>query len=350
VLVEPAEDTDPTVFDPIHLESDNRALLMDRIKEAGIVTDALRPRPLLEVIVPSSGERVETLVVLAQDREPEVSASLRLFQDRRGDVAPAARLLARIAGAKKVLLALPEPLVEEGIGLDVEILSLPAGYPESLEPLVALRAGGGAQVRVVSLECALAALEAVRDGKVQDRKALTVIGPEGKALCNYRVHLGTRLSDLLEHADLQPEERDKVVMGGAMRGFSQYALDAAVDAGVDAVMLTRSSSMVDWSDEPCINCGGCVYVCPVNLQVQLIGRYAEFGIFDRTEELGVFHCIECGLCASVCTARRPLVQFIRLAKDELRRKRADMERQRAEATVAEEEPTREEAESVVSAE
>ena len=34
----------------------------------------------------------------------------------------------------------------------------------------------------------------------------------------------------------------------------------------------------------------------------------------KTAELDIDQCFECGLCAAVCTARRPLLQYIRLAK------------------------------------
>jgi electron transport complex protein RnfC len=51
--------------------------------------------------------------------------------------------------------------------------------------------------------------------------------------------------------------------------------------------------------------------------VQLLGCYAEFELFDRTPKLDIDQCIECGLCASVCTGRRPLLQLIRLAKREV---------------------------------
>lgn len=328
VLVEPAAETSSKVFPPLDPERDEKALLMDRIKEAGVVTNSLRPIPLREKLWPDSGEKTETLVILAADREPEVSTALRLFRDRVQDVAPAARLLSRLADAKRAVLAVPSPLAEEGTDVcaqgGLDLLSIPPEYPQSLEPLVALRAEGDEGTCVVSLECALAALDAVREGKIQDRKILTVIGPRGEAMGNYSVMIGTRLEDLFMQVGMEAKHEDKVVVGGPMRGFAQYSLDVGVDAGVDALTVIEADTIPDWSDEPCVNCGGCVNVCPVNLQVQLIGRYAEFGLFDRAEDLGLFHCIECGLCAAMCTARRPLVQLIRLAKDEIAKKKAAM--------------------------
>ena len=44
-----------------------------------------------------------------------------------------------------------------------------------------------------------------------------------------------------------------------------------------------------------------------DLQVHQIARYSEFNLFDRTPGLGLADCIECGLCATVCPSRRPLL-------------------------------------------
>lgn len=38
------------------------------------------------------------------------------------------------------------------------------------------------------------------------------------------------------------------------------------------------------------------------------------------EKYGAMNCIECGSCAYVCPAHRPLVQSIRLAKKKIREK------------------------------
>ena len=51
-----------------------------------------------------------------------------------------------------------------------------------------------------------------------------------------------------------------------------------------------------------------------------IDFYALAGDFKTSEKYGTNHCIECGCCANVCPAKRPLVQSIRLAKAKLREK------------------------------
>jgi len=323
VLIEPAADTSPKVFSELDPKKASPEELIERIERAGILTDAASPRPLSELIGPGSGTK--TVIVSAADRDALQCQSVQAFRDRSEDACRAASMLARMAGAD-VRLAIAGPLAADAKKIcdrfQITVLSLPGYYPEGLEPLVALRAGGGESVKVVNVETALAALDAVEKGQVQDRKIVTFIGPAGQVRTNYRVTLGTRLKDLFAAAGLNPRDEDKVIMGGPLKGYAQYSLDAAVDQGVDAVTMIAREEQVKWSDEPCINDGACVAVCPVKLQPQLIGRYAEFGLFDRTEDLGVENCIECGLCAAVCTGRRPLLQWIRLAKHEVWKSRA----------------------------
>lgn len=326
ILIAPAPESSGEVFEKLDPGKATLEELWGRMAEAGILTDSLRPRRLAEVIGPEAGEGLKTLVILAADREPLQCSALQVFRDRGDDSCRAALLLGKMSRAEKILIAVPQAAAGEARRASerqggVSVLELSDYYPDSLEPLIALRLGNS-EVRVVAVETALAAWEAVVAGRVQEKKAVTVIGPGPVVKGNYRVPLGTRLKDLLAAADLIPGEGDKVIAGGPMRGVAQYSLEGAIDCGVDAVTLIRAADIVPWSDEPCVNCGACVEVCPVRLQVGLLGRFAEFNLFDRAEELSVMNCIECGLCAAVCTARRPLVQWLRLAKDEVAKKRA----------------------------
>lgn len=322
VVVAPEPRLTGSPFSPLDAKQEAVGPLAQRIRDAGILTNATTPKPLLDAL--GADDVSKTLVVLAADREPGVSSAAALLLQRQSDVGPAASLLGRIAGAQRVILAVSQPLVATARDAcqspDLAVMPLPAVYPQSLDAVVAHRAGAGAgagSTRVIALETALAALDAVKEGAIQSKKVVTIVGPDGKGSQNLRVSLGTKLCDVLAAAKIEPKERDKVLAGGPMGGFAQFSLEASVDVGVDAVMLIPEDAVRPWSDAPCVSCGACIDVCPAQLQVQLIGRYAEFGLFDRTEEEKIDLCIECGLCASVCTAQRPLLQLLRLAKQEL---------------------------------
>ena len=113
------------------------------------------------------------------------------------------------------------------------------------------------------------------------------------------------------------KDNDKIIIGGLMRGYTCYNTDTPINGDMDLLVVQDASEVVFNQNLPCMSCGKCVNVCPVDLDVNLITRYSEFSIFEQCLELGVDKCIECGLCAYVCPSGRSLVQLIRLAKKEI---------------------------------
>ena len=53
-----------------------------------------------------------------------------------------------------------------------------------------------------------------------------------------------------------------------------------------------------------------------------ITNFCEFGYFSEAEGVELFNCIECGCCAYVCPAKRPLVQYVKHGKSEVLAMRA----------------------------
>lgn len=323
ICVEPEQGPATPAFQPLDPTSADVGAVAGRLREAGLLVWEQEPRPLVGALRPASG--LDALVVAAVDREPGVCSQIAVFRESPSEAVSAARLLARVAGAT-ALLAVPESALadaENACGASVRALAVPQVYPESLPPLLALRAGAPGRVAVVALDVALDALRAVRDGLAPSTRVVTAIGPHRHTAGVWRVPLGTRLDRVLEAAGLHPAPGDEILAGGPLRGHAQYTTQAILDGGIDAVVLVGSREIVPFEPEPCVNCGNCIDACPIHLQVQLIGRYAEFGLFDRTSEFHIDQCIECGMCASVCTARRSLVQYLRLARKELRKAAAE---------------------------
>jgi len=284
--------------------------------------DALRARLLETGLAPDLPPATDTVIVLAADPEPGLSSALHLLREDASAAVRAAALVARITGATRTCLAVPqrhESSVRADAGAaHVELVPLGSDYPATLPEVVSrLIARPGPRPPVVPLATALAVLGAVERGEVPSSRVVTVIGPDGAPVGNFRVPLGTRLGDVFVAAGVPPVPGDKVIVGGLLRGLSQYSLDTAVDLGVDGLALVKAGTFPVWTDEPCINCGSCVDVCPESLPAHQLVRYSEFSLFDRTPGFGLHECIECGLCATVCPARRPMLQRIRLAKREV---------------------------------
>ena len=124
-------------------------------------------------------------------------------------------------------------------------------------------------------------------------------------------------------------EGDKLILGGPLQGWAQVDDDVAVTAEVGGVIVQKGAAVEWYEDYACVNCGACVDICPVGLQPNLLGRCGEFEFLDRAEEMDIAGCIECGLCGYVCSAGRPVMQYIQVAKVEIDKKKKQAEEEAA---------------------
>ena len=135
---------------------------------------------------------------------------------------------------------------------------------------------------------------------------------------NYIVKEGSMLGELLEFAHITLNSGDTLVRGGPLRGESIDRLDRSITKGSTGVFVVEAGTVPPMEGHsPCINCGACVLICPARLSPSMLSRNAEFALHERCREEHVDCCLECGLCGYVCIARRPVLQYIRLAKHKL---------------------------------
>jgi electron transport complex protein RnfC len=50
----------------------------------------------------------------------------------------------------------------------------------------------------------------------------------------------------------------------------------------------------------------------------MLSVLSEKGFFEDAKAYNLFDCFECGVCTFVCPSKRPIVQFIRLAKSQVK--------------------------------
>jgi len=143
-------------------------------------------------------------------------------------------------------------------------------------------------------------------------EALLTIGAS-----NYRLPVGVPAEEALKAAGIQAGEGVKVILGGPMKGTAIFDLSQGLPKDARALTLVPQGLYPEVTHNPCVVCGECVLVCPVRIQPGMISRYAEFKMYDKAAKAHIGTCIECGMCGFVCPANRPLLQYIRLAKQEL---------------------------------
>ncbi|HEV2608075.1 MAG TPA: 4Fe-4S dicluster domain-containing protein [Xanthomonadaceae bacterium] len=72
------------------------------------------------------------------------------------------------------------------------------------------------------------------------------------------------------------------------------------------------------AEQPCIRCGDCATVCPVELHPQRLLVQLRDWHLRAAENDGAMNCTECGRCDAVCPSRIPLLQRYREAKQLIR--------------------------------
>ena len=117
----------------------------------------------------------------------------------------------------------------------------------------------------------------------------------------------------------------------------------------DAVPVTKAANclLVESASDtpalhepgPCIRCGECARVCPMQLLPQQLYWFAKAKDLDKVQDYDLFDCIECGCCAYVCPSHIPLVQYYRYAKTETwtqerEKRKSDLARRRHDARIA----------------
>jgi electron transport complex protein RnfC len=104
-----------------------------------------------------------------------------------------------------------------------------------------------------------------------------------------------------------------------MRGVATYSLDLPVEPHTDGIVVQAQVVSALLTDFPCVNCGECVRICPVNIPVNMLIRFLEASYHEEARDLyDLESCIECGLCSYVCETRIPIFHYIKMGKHELR--------------------------------
>ena len=277
---------------------------------------------------PSLWPPVDAVIVSALDLDPISIVNQQTFRDHTEQVEAACQLLSRSTGASRCVLTVPENLSQMAqniSGSTATVVLVPAVYPNGLPEILARKYGGGLLMKghgegfvgntvVVSIEHALAMVECLHSGKPLMEKTITFSSGQNGEPKNFRVRIGTAVAEILLKVGIETEPKDKLILNGIMNGHTCFSGEQPVTSTTDSVHLQRFSQVFVFQNAACTNCGKCNTVCPVDLEVNLLGRFSEYAIFDKCSALGAENCVECGLCAFVCPARRPLVQFIVHAK------------------------------------
>ncbi|MDD4663055.1 MAG: electron transport complex subunit RsxC [Caldisericia bacterium] len=316
----------------------SREELLEIIKKNGIVGMGGATFPTHIKLNPKNP--VDTLIINGAECEPFLTCDFRLMMEQSDALLNGIKVILKILPVKQVIIGIEEnkkeaikqlkSLIEKtDFSAQVRVETLKEKYPQGAEKnLIFALTKRTVQIGklpfdigvvVQNVATVIAIFEAVYFKKPLIDRVLTVTGYGIKEPKNLRVKIGTPVQELITFCQGNTENPGKVIFGGPMMGIAIRSLETPIMKGTSGVLVLNGN--IPYQENQCIRCGKCVENCPAGLMPVKITESAKIGEYVQYEKLFVSSCIECGVCSYNCPAAIPLLNYIRLAKAELMKRR-----------------------------
>ena len=329
--------------------------LLAQILEGGIVGLGGAVFPTAQKLMQARTCSIDYLILNGVECEPYISCDDMLMRERAADILGGAQVLMHALQIAACFIAVesdkPEALqsLAEALGdLDDERLTLkqvptiyPSGGEDQLVQLVTNREvpTGGLPTDVGCLVQNVGTAAAVHDWIVGNEPLIsrvTTVGGDGiRNPMNVRARIGTTVADVVEFTGGYAEQADHLIIGGPLTGKSMSTDRVPLVKATNSILVVPKTSF-QGRELPCIRCGDCAAVCPVQLLPQQLHWHARADNEKGLRDFGLTDCIECGCCDLVCPSHIPLTSNFRIAKGRIReledeKSRAERARRRFEA-------------------
>ena len=323
--------------------------LVEAIRNSGIVGLGGAGFPTAVKFDAVKKGNIHTVIVNGAECEPYITVDSRAMVDESALIYDAISLFKRVLpDVKKFIFGIeankPNCISEIKRVFEsdssVEVHKLPSVYPQGAEKVLIYNTVGvevpegklpaDVGVIVMNVSTLVEIAKYVKTGMPLVRKNLTLDGSAIKNPMNITVPIGTSIRDIVEFAGGFDGEVGKIIFGGPMTGSAAYSLDEPVIKTTGAVLAFSTKDSEQKTPGACIHCGRCIEACPHRLSPHDFGTAMNIeGTAERMaalEESRIMLCVECGCCAYVCPAKRPLIEKIRMAKSSLKEYKANLDK------------------------
>ena len=309
--------------------------IIDKINEAGIVGLGGATFPTHVKLSPPPGSKAEVLIINAVECEPYLTSDHQLMLEHGEEILVGCTILMKALSVNKCIIGVENnkpDAIKHLSGLcaqykGIEVMPLKVQYPQGGEKQLidavlskqvksgALPISTGAVVQNVGTIYAV--YEAIQKNKPLIERVVTVTGKSLDKPANYLARIGTPLKTLIEASGGIPENTGKIIGGGPMMGKALLSADLPVTKGTSGILLISQEESVRKPMRACIRCAKCVNVCPMGLNPTFLMVDTQQQDWERAERGHIVDCIECGSCSFTCPSNRPLLDFIRMGKQQV---------------------------------
>lgn len=330
-------EAEPKAYTPCDWTKLSKEELLARIRAAGVVGMGGAGFPAAVKLNVRPDVKLDTLILNGAECEPCLTSDHRLMVEHAKEVVEGAKIILKILGINYCAIGvennkpdainmLKQAIAQDSAkdGFNVVVKSLKVKYPQGSADQIMQSITGRARpsgvrssaigIIVQNVYTTKAIYDAVVLEKPSYERIVTFTGKGLKRPANLMVKVGTSIADAVDYLGGTRTNLAKVVVGGPMMGFAVSTLDVPITKTTSGVLFLAEDDIDTAPHYPCIRCGFCVDICPMGLEPNQVSVYVEAGRGGDTAQFGVDDCFECGSCAYVCPAKRPLVQFMRLAR------------------------------------
>jgi electron transport complex protein RnfC len=335
------QEAQPKSYSPVDWTNFSREELLTKIKEAGVVGLGGAGFPAGFKLDVRPDLKVDTLILNGAECEPYLTSDHRCMVEYPKDIVEGAKVMLKVLGINYCAIGVEnnKPDAIETLNKAIAADSSTNGYKIVVKPLQVKYPQGSAdqimqavtgRARPSGVRSSVIGIilqnvyttktiyDAVALGKPVYERIVTFSGRGIKRPANVMVKVGTSIADVVDYLGGTTPDLAKVIAGGPMMGFAVSTLNIPITKTTSGVLFLTKDEIDTQPHLPCIRCGFCVSACPMGLEPNNVSVYVEAGKGADTEEYGVDDCFLCGSCAYVCPAKRPLVQFMTMAKNDIR--------------------------------
>jgi electron transport complex protein RnfC len=311
----------------------NTAEFLNAVQNSGVVGLGGAGYPTAPKLSLKDNVKLDYILVNGAECEPYVTSDARTMVDNANDVFEGAVLLMKYINPKQIIICIednkPEAIEKlKALTAPVEgisVRSLPSTYPQGERKVLVYNVTGrivpeGGRLTDVGctvVNCTTVSVFAnyIKTGMPFTHRIVTVDGSGVKNPKNLIVPLGTAIKYLFDYCGGLTDDAVKIIMGGAMMGKAVPSLEMPLIKTTSAILALNEKDSAAPIETACIKCARCIANCPINLMPSYIEDAFEQKNIDMLDKLKVGLCLECGCCAYICPAKRPLAQVMALSKN-----------------------------------